>query len=308
MTKNIFLFPGQGSQYVGMGKDLYENFPIVKHVFEEAEDALQIKLKKICFDGPESDLKLTSNTQPAILTVSLAAYEVLTNETDIRPSLLAGHSLGEYTALVVSQVLKFSDAVRLVRLRGQAMQEACPVGKGAMAALMGAASKSAEDLCYEVTQGGSFVSVANYNGGGQVVISGETGGVKKAVELAPSKGIRRAILLEVSAPFHCKLMEPAANRVAEALEKISLGQIQIPYIANVDANIYTADPSAVRNLLIKQIPNPVRWEESMQKLSERSIESAYEIGPGKVLSGLLKRITKDVSIYNVQSSEDLKGL
>lgn len=315
MSKSIFLFPGQGSQYVGMGKDFYENFSIVKHIFEEAEDALNIKLKKLCFEGPESDLKLTSNTQPAVLTVSVAAYKVLAQETDIRPSLLAGHSLGEYSALVVSQVLKFSDAVRLVRLRGQAMQEAVPVGKGAMAALIGAEANSAKALCDEVSKkGGSFVSVANYNGGGQVVISGESPAVKRAVEMAPSKGIKRAIMLEVSAPFHCKLMEPAAKKMSEFFERHSrdsgnlFSKIQIPYIANVDAQIYSGDPAHVKDLLVQQIPNSVRWEESMQRLSEQSIEAAYEVSPGKVLSGLLKRINKDIPIFSIQSVSDIKAL
>ncbi|HBQ20965.1 MAG: [acyl-carrier-protein] S-malonyltransferase [Deltaproteobacteria bacterium GWA2_38_16] len=309
MPKRIFLFPGQGSQYVGMGKDLYENFSCVRAVFEEAEEALKIKLKKLCFEGGESDLKLTFNTQPALLTTSYAVFKVLTLETDMcHPALLAGHSLGEYTALVVSGALSFSEAVRLVRIRGKCMQEAVPVGKGAMAALLGADAAQVQALCEEVSQKNSVVSCANFNGAGQVVIAGESQAVKRAIESAPQKGIKRALLLEVSAPFHCELMRPAAEKMKEALETVSFSKIEIPYIANVDAHLYQGEHVPVRELLVNQIPNPVRWEESMQYLEKEGIEEAYEVGPGKVLTGLLRRINKEIKTFNVGTVEDIKNL
>ncbi|MBI3018763.1 MAG: ACP S-malonyltransferase [Deltaproteobacteria bacterium] len=316
MAKRVFLFPGQGSQGVGMGKDLYDNFPKVRWVFEEAEDALKIKLRKLCFEGTESDLKLTANAQPALLTVSVAACRVLETETDFKPSLVAGHSLGEYSALVIAEAFPFSKAVRLVRARGQAMQEAVPVGKGAMAALLGVEAKVAETLCEEVTQSlhqelgrkEEIVSPANFNGAGQVVIAGTRDAVQRCVTLAPQKGIKRALLLEVSAPFHCKLMEPAAQKMAEVLEAVSFSPLQAPYVANVDAQIYSGGHAPIRDLLVRQIPNPVRWEESMLQLSKCEIEEAIEIGPGKVLTGLLRRINKDVKTFNIQTSEDIKNV
>ena len=313
--KQVFLFPGQGAQHVGMGKDLHDNFSKARLVFEEAEDALKIKLRKLCFEGLESDLKLTANTQPALLTVSIAAYRVLETETDFKPSLVAGHSLGEYSALVGACALPFSKAVQLVRARGQAMQEAVAVGKGAMAALLGVEAKAAQELCEEVTQKfhqegqkEEFVSPANFNGAGQVVVAGTKAAVWRCVERAPQKGIKRALLLDVSAPFHCKLMEPAAQKMASVLERVSFSPLQTPYIANVDGQIYSGDKAPVRDLLIRQIPNPVRWEESMLKLSQYEIEEAIEIGPGKVLTGLLRRINKDIKTLNIQTSEDIKTI
>lgn len=309
--KCAFLFPGQGSQYVGMGKNLCENFRAAAHVFEEAEEALKLKLKRLCFDGLESDLKLTEHTQPAILTVSVAAYKVLSAETDILPVLVAGHSLGEYTALVVIKALSFLEAVCAVRERGRAMQNAVPVGKGAMAALVGGESETVKKLCHSVNESvvpqTSFVSPANFNGAGQVVISGTADAVEKAVALAPTYGIRYAKLLDVSAPFHCKLMEPAAVQMKKYIEQIEFRKPMVPYIANVDGQIH-ADAEGIADRLIRQIPNPVLWEDSMNILAKENIETVYEIGPGKVLTSLLRRINKNIQCLNVEMAQDIKQL
>ena len=308
-SKTIFLFPGQGSQFVGMGKALCADFSVARHVFEEAEEHLKFKLKKLCFDGPESELKKTQNTQPAILTVSCAVYEVFKREIGLVPALLAGHSLGEYTALVVAEALKFSDAVYLVRERGKAMQAAVPEGQGAMAAFLGAKREQVMELCEVVTRSFSsdqeFVSPANFNGGGQVVVSGTAEAVQKSVAVAKTFGIRMAKLLNVSAPFHCKLMQPAADHMAKLLEKVSIASPRVPYIANVDAAI-CHEASKIKDLLIRQIPNPVQWEASMRKLAGASIEKAFEIGPGKVLTGLLRRINKDIQAEAIETAQDVR--
>jgi len=311
MVTRSFLFPGQGSQFVGMGKNIYKNFSEARHIFKEAEETLTFHLGRLCFEGPESDLKLTKNTQPAILTVSTAVYCVLSKETGIKPRLVVGHSLGEYSALVASGALRFSDAVALVRERGRAMQEAVPVGKGAMAALIGAEASPVIALCKEVTQsfGGNkeFVSPANFNGGGQIVVSGTREAVKKCVDMAPQHNIRRAKLLNVSAPFHCALMQPAAEHMAKLLETISISALKIPYIANVDGKIHT-DETGVRDRLVRQIPHPVLWEASMQRLKEEGVVEALELGPGKVLTGLLRKINKEIKSISVQTAEDIKSL
>jgi len=311
MAKNIFLFPGQGAQHVGMGKALHENFSSVKALFEEAEDAIKYKLSRLCFDGPESDLKLTQNTQPAILTVSIAAFRVLTSETGLRPSLVAGHSLGEYSALVSAEAMSFSDAVTLVHKRGKAMQSAVPVGKGAMAAFMGATPEQVLTLCKEATDSFSseeeFVAPANFNGGGQIVVSGTSSAVDKGIELASKFGIRRAKRLDVSAPFHCRLMQPAADSMAKLLETVTISKPKVPYISNVDAGIHS-DEVGIRDRLVRQIPNAVLWEDSMKCLTSENITAAFEIGPGKVLTGLLRRINKEVKGVNIQTPEDLKQI
>ena len=305
MAKYAFLFPGQGSQYVGMGKDLVDNFKEAADVFAEADDALGEKLSKLCFEGPEDQLKLTANTQPCILTVSIAALRVLQNETDISPSLVAGHSLGEYSALVAAGALNFADAVRIVRQRGTFMQEAVPVGVGGMAAILGMETAAVEELCEESAQGQS-IAPANYNCPGQIVISGHMEAVQRAVDNAEAKGAKRAILLPVSAPFHSSLMKPAAERLlAEALAPIEINDLSIPVLSNVEADLYPSKDK-VKELLSQQVDHPVRWIEEMDKMISEGIDTALELGPGKVLCGLMRKISRDVKMKNIENSETLK--
>jgi len=305
MAKWALLFPGQGSQYVGMGKDLAENFKEAADVFAEADEALDEKLSTLCFDGPESDLKLTANTQPCILTVSIAALKVLQKETDITPAIVAGHSLGEYSALVASGALKFADAVRIVRKRGTFMQEAVPVGVGGMAAILGMDTEAVEKVCEESAQG-EFVSPANYNCPGQIVISGHIDAVKRAAEKAEAEGAKRAVMLPVSAPFHSTLMKPAAERLlTEALNPVTVSDLSIPVLSNVEADFYPSKDK-VKELLSQQVNHPVRWIEEMEKMMAEGVDSAFEIGPGKVLCGLMRKISRDVKMSNIDSTETLK--
>jgi [acyl-carrier-protein] S-malonyltransferase len=291
MSKTAFIFPGQGSQYPGMGKELSAEFPVARQIFEEADEALGFKLSSMCFDGTEEELKLTANTQPAILTAS------------IKPDYLAGHSLGEFSALVCSGTMSFADAVRTVRARGTYMQEAVPVGTGAMAAILSADREVLEAICSEAAQG-EVVSPANFNSPGQIAIAGHVGAVNRAIEIAKEKGFKKAMILPVSAPFHCALMKPAADRLAKVLETVTFSDIVYPYIANVDASP-NADKGRVMNLLIEQVCSPVLWEQSVQKMVSLGVDNFLEIGPGKVLSGLVKRIDKNVKINNI---EDAAGL
>jgi [acyl-carrier-protein] S-malonyltransferase len=309
--KRAFLFPGQGSQSVGMGRSLCDNFKVAQQTFEEANDALGYDIRKLCFEGPEADLKLTQNTQPAILTHSVAAFHVLMGETALRPDVVAGHSLGEYSALVAAGALPFADAVRLVNKRGMFMQEAVPVGTGSMAALIGADETKARALCEAAKSAtGKVCEMANFNGGGQIVVSGHKEAVEEAVRIAssdPAYGISKAVLLQVSAPFHCSLMKRAEDNMRPLLEGVKVSQPAFPYIANVDATQYS-DASGIVDRLTRQICGSVRWEQSMQLLPTLGVTEGIEVGPGRVLFGLMRRIQKDLKIRGMDTAEDLKAL
>lgn len=301
-----FIFPGQGSQFAGMGKDLADNFPEARQAFAEANDALGFDLARLCFEGPEDDLKLTANTQPAILATSIAALRVLQAETGLQPGCTAGHSLGEYSALVCAGALPFADAVRTVRQRGIFMQEAVPVGTGAMAAMLGIERAELESICAEAAQG-EVVSAANYNSPGQIVIAGHAGAVTRAIEVAKGRGYRKAMLLPVSAPFHCALMQPAAERLAGVLTQVATADPTVPVVSNVEA-LPNRDGNRVRDLLVAQVCAPVRWDESVQKMAELGVTRYIEIGPGKVLAGLVKRIVKEAEVVNFENSGNLDAL
>ena len=306
MSKIAFIFPGQGSQYPGMGKELAENFKIARETFAEADDALDFRISRICFEGPEEELKLTFNTQPAILTVSIAALRVLCSETQLCAEFLAGHSLGEYSAFVAAGALTFADAVRTVRARGTFMQEAVPVGVGTMAAIIGVEPEILAEICREAAQG-EVVAPANYNSPGQIVIAGHTAAVGRVIEIAKSRGFRKAMLLPVSAPFHCSLMAPAGERLAQTLSGVSFSQMAIPVVTNVEAHP-NQDESRVPELLVRQVSAPVLWEASVIRMVDMGVERFVEIGPGKVLSGLVKRITKNADVCNIEDLGTLKAV
>src|SRR5580658_8065062 len=303
MGRTAFLFPGQGSQYPGMGRDLANSFPSARAVFDEADKALGFSISEMCFSGSEEDLRLTENTQPTILTVSVAAYRVL-EEKGIRPDFLAGHSLGEYSALVAAGSLPFADAVRLVRRRGQYMQEAVPAGEGAMAAILGLRPGQVADICRKAADG-QVVSAANLNSPDQTVISGSAAAVKRAVEAASAGGAKRAVILAVSAPFHSELMLPAQKRLEADLRAVTFGPLRIPLVTNVDAAVITGGDEA-REALIRQVSLPVRWEDSIRELVEQGVSNFVEVGPGRVLSGLLRQIDRSVHVFNVEDSRTLQ--
>ncbi|MBM4306635.1 MAG: ACP S-malonyltransferase [Deltaproteobacteria bacterium] len=305
MKQTAFVFPGQGSQSVGMGKEFYDQFKPAREVFEEADDTLCFSISKLCFEGPEETLKLTENTQPAVLTASIAALRVLQAEKGIESRLTAGHSLGEYSALVASGALSFGEAVQTVRLRGRFMQEAVPVGEGSMAAVLGMEREEVEKICEEAAQG-EVLSPANFNCPGQIVIAGHTKAVERGIEMIKQKG-KKAMLLQVSAPFHSPLMKPAGVRLNETLKGISVQSLRIPVVTNVEAQANTS-PDRVKPLLVEQVSSPVRWEESMRRMTEDGIERILEIGPGKVLSGLMKRIDPKVGTENLEDIQSLKKI
>jgi [acyl-carrier-protein] S-malonyltransferase len=305
MAKTAYIFPGQGSQAVGMGKDLFDNFAAAREVFEAADDALGFSISEMCFSGEDADLQLTANTQPAILTASVAAYHAAMAEGMPEPDYVAGHSLGEYSALVAAGVLDFADAVRTVRKRGKYMQEAVPVGVGAMAAILGLDVAAIEDGCAEAARG-QVCGPANINSPSQVVIAGNAEAIDRACEILKAKGARRTIKLNVSAPFHCALMMPAQIRLAADLLELEYSDLAFPIVHNVDAAVSEA-ADEVCGKLTRQVSAPVRWLESVLALSSAGVEKFVEIGPGKVLSGLVRQINRDVSFANVEDSVSLSN-
>ncbi|TAL24977.1 MAG: [acyl-carrier-protein] S-malonyltransferase [Nitrospirae bacterium] len=301
--KIAFVFPGQGSQYVGMGKNLYENFDEVKALYKDASDALGYDVANLSFNGPADELNKTYRTQPCLLAASMAAYTALKMH-DIKPSVVAGHSLGEYSALVASSVFQFKDAVKLTEKRGRLMQEAVPEGKGLMAAILGLDKDKLNDICLSVKSG--YVAPANYNCPGQIVIAGEKEAVEEAMTLAKEGGAKRAIPLTVSAPSHCKLMAEASNKLSEFLflENIEMQKPEIPIVSNADA-IFLTTVDGIKAALVKQLNSPVLWEDSITEIVKSGINVFIEAGPGKVLSGLVKRISPEAIIFNVEDRESL---
>jgi [acyl-carrier-protein] S-malonyltransferase len=303
--KIAFLFPGQGSQSVGMGRDFHDNFAIARQTFEEADEALGFSISKLCFEGPDEELRLTENTQPAIFTVSIAAQRVLA-ERGVTPAYVAGHSLGEYSANVAAGSISFADAVRTVRSRGQYMQEAVPAGEGAMAAILGLTADEVAQACKDATaETGGVVAPANINSPSQIAISGAAAAVERAMALAKERGARKAMPLAVSAPFHCPLMQPAQDRLAELLRALPFADAKVPVVVNVEAKP-VSDAETLRDALIRQVTGTVRWVESMEVLIAEKPDFFLEVGPGKVLSGLLRQIDREQRCQHVQDSATLE--
>ena len=308
--KRAFIFPGQGSQSVGMGKALADAFPQAKAVFDEVNQALSQKLSALMWEGPAEELTLTANAQPALMAVSLAAIRVLEAEAGLdlkkHAAFVAGHSLGEYSALAAAGSLSISDTARLLRIRGNAMQNAVPVGQGAMAALLGLEYDVALEVAREAAQG-EVCDAANDNGGAQVVVSGHKSAVERAVAIAQTRGAKRAVMLAVSAPFHCALMQPAADAMREALAGVTVNSPAVPVVANVEAAPIT-DPAAIRDALVRQVTGTVRWRESVAYMAAQGVDSFYEVGSGKVLTGLVKRIAAGASAVAIGTPEDVAAI
>lgn len=308
--KRAFVFPGQGSQTVGMGKELADAFPVASQVFEEVDDALGQSLTKLMYEGPMEELTLTENTQPALMAVSVAVARVLESEGNIKladaADFVAGHSLGEYSALTAVGSLQLADTARLLKARGLAMQQAVPVGVGAMAALLGMDIEPVEELVVEASDGDGVVVAANDNAVGQVVLSGNKEAVERAIELAKEKGVRKAMMLPVSAPFHCPLMQPAADVMAEKLAEVTIAPPSVPLVANVTAE-QISDPETIRKLLIEQVTGRVRWRESVLYMGAQEVEQLVELGTGKVLTQMVRRINKAMNGTAVQSPADIEA-
>lgn len=303
MGKLAFIFPGQGAQYVGMGKQIAEEYKSADDIFNQASLSLGFDMKKMVFEGDDETLKITENTQPTILTTSIACLQPLL-EKGIRPDVVAGLSLGEYSAHVAAGTISFKDAVSLVKKRGKFMQEAVPVGVGTMAAIMGLENNDVIDCCIKASSEG-VVEPANFNCPGQVVVAGEIKAIERVVELTKEKGAKRSMILPVSAPFHCSMLKPAGDKLAEELENINLDEIKIPVVTNVTAE-YIEDKSKVKELFIKQVSNSVLWENCVKNMIDNGVDTFIEIGPGKVLSGFIKKINKEVRTFNVEDLDSLK--
>lgn len=303
MGKVAFVFPGQGSQHVGMGKELAQKDPLARELFDTASKILGYDLGKLCWEGPEEKLRQTVYTQPALLTVSVALYQVLYRQ-GVRPDVVAGHSLGEYSALVAAQALPFATAVRVVARRGQLMEEAVPAGRGTMAVILGLEAAVVREICQAASQEGR-VEPANYNGAGQIVIAGERPAVTRAMDLARERGARRVLELPVSGPFHSSLMQPAGRKLAEELQSVDIDTPKIPLVSNVTAD-YVRERDSLRELLAAQVHSPVRWEETVLRFLADGVDTFVEVGPGRVLSGLVKRIARDARVVGFQGPADLE--
>nr|WP_092067522.1 ACP S-malonyltransferase [Dendrosporobacter quercicolus]NSL46634.1 ACP S-malonyltransferase [Dendrosporobacter quercicolus DSM 1736]SDL58151.1 [acyl-carrier-protein] S-malonyltransferase [Dendrosporobacter quercicolus] len=304
MGKIAFVFPGQGSQVVGMGRDLYEKYDIARALFKQADQALGYSIMELCFNGPEDELRKTSNTQPAILTVSVICYELL-KQQGITPDIVAGHSLGEYSALVAAGSLEFSDAVALVNKRGQFMQQAVPLGEGSMAAILGLDRAIIIDICEKTQAEFGAVQAVNFNCPGQVVIAGTVAAVEKAAERLKAAGAKRAVMLPVSAPFHSTLMQPAAEQLAGELARITVRDAAVPVVANVHGKTVTAGDT-IKRLLVEQAASPVKWEDCVVQMAAYGADLFIEVGPGKVLTGFTRKIAKDIQNLNVEDDASLE--